>query len=94
MTLPDEFVDMFNTLLTNAKKKPKEFQLLGKIQYDYSHERDFVYGQKTGVFLGMLLGWWMGKFGDRPKGEDFMEIVDMFQEHLDEIKRSVSKLKD
>ena len=94
MTLPDEFVSLFNMLLTSAKEKPKEFQLLSKTQFDYTHERDFVYGQRTGWFLGMLLGWWVGKFGDRPNEEDFMEIIDMFQDHINEIKRSLSKLKD
>ena len=94
MTLPDEFVELFNRLLTDVKKNPKKFQLMTKIQYNYSHERDFVYGQRTGWFLGMLLGWWVGKFGDRPNEEDFMEIIDMFQEHIGEIKQSLSKLKD
>ncbi len=94
MTLPDEFVTVFNTMLTHAKKKPKDFQLLSKTQFDYTHEMDFFYGQKAGWFLGMLLGWWVGKFGIAPNAEDFMEIIDMYREHLDEIKRSVSNLKN
>jgi len=52
MTLPDEFVTVFNTMLTHAKKKPNEFQLLSKTQFDYTHERDFFYAQlQAGLFL-------------------------------------------
>ena len=94
MTLPEEFVSFFNNSLTQAKRKPKELQLLTKEQYKYSHERDFIYGQRTGYFLGMLLGWWLARYPINPTEEEWMEIMDMFQEHLDEIKRSVSGLKD
>ncbi len=31
MTLPDEFVTVFNTMLTHAKKNQKSFNLLAKI---------------------------------------------------------------
>jgi len=94
MTLPQEFVDFFNIVLTYAKEKPSVPQLIGKNQFGYTYERDFVYGQRTGKFIGMLHGWWMAKYGNNPTDEEFTEIVDMIQEHIDEIKRSVSGLKN
>jgi len=94
MTLPDEFVIFFNNALTEMKKESKVNQFLTKIQYDYTHEKDFAYGQKTGGFLGLLIGWWKARYAVDPNQEEFMEIIDMFQEHLDETKLSVSKLKD
>ena len=94
MTLPQEFVDFFNTVLTYAKEKPSLHQIIGKTQFGYTYERDFVYGQRTGKFVGMLLGWWMGKYKNNPTDEEFTEIVDMIQEHIDEIKLSVSNLKN
>ena len=94
MTLPDEFVDFFNTALTHAKEKPSVHQLISKTQFGYTYERDFAYGQRTGKLIGMLHGWWLGRYENNPTDEEFTEIVDMIQEHIDEIKRSVSNLKN
>ena len=94
MTLPDEYVSLFNTLLTSAKKEPKKTQIIRKDLFHYTHEKDFLYGERTGMFIGYLLGWWEGTFRQNPSEEEFTEIIDMFQEHIDEIKRSVSGLKN
>ena len=94
MTLPQEFVDFFNTVLTHAKAKPSLHQLIGKTQFGYTYERDFIYGQRVGKFIGYLFGWWLAKYDNNPTEEQLIEITDMIQEHIDEIKRSVSNLKN
>jgi len=94
MTLPDEFVTLFNFVVTELKKETKTDEFRSIIQYDYTHERDFVYGHKTGEFLGFLFGWWEARYGGDPNQEQMKEIIDMYREHLDEVKQSFSKLKN
>jgi len=65
---------------------------LNKEFWNYRSDDDFKFGHKAGVILGIILGYYIAKFGKVPSGEDLMEMTEMVESRRDEIKKSFADI--
>jgi len=63
---------------------------LHKSIWKYEHDFDFVYGQKSGMILGMIFGYYLAKYGIEPPEEELLEIVEKIQINIENIKNSIN----
>lgn len=63
--------------------------ILHKSIWKYQHDFDFIYGQKSGMILGMIFGYYLGKYGIDPPENELLEIVEKIQISIETIKNSI-----
>jgi len=65
---------------------------LNKEFWNYRSDDDFKFGHKAGVILGIILGYYIAKYGEVPSGEDLMAMTEMVESRRDEIKKSFADI--
>ena len=60
--------------------------------WNYRSDDDFRFGHKAGVILGIILGYYIAKYGKVPSGEDLTEMTEMVELRRDEIKKSFADI--
>jgi len=60
--------------------------------WNYRSDDDFRFGHKAGVILGIILGYYIAKYGKVPSGEDLSEMTKMVESRRDEIKKSFADI--
>ncbi len=65
---------------------------LNKEFWNYRSDDDFKFGHKAGVILGIILGYYIAKYGKVPSGEDLSEMTEMVESRRDEIKKSFADI--
>ena len=60
--------------------------------WNYRSDDDFRFGHKAGVILGIILGYYIAKYGKVPSGEDLSEMTEMVESRRDEIKKSFADI--
>ena len=60
--------------------------------WDYHYDDDFKYGHKAGVVMGIILGYYIAKFGKLPVEEDLTEMTKLVELRKEEIKKSFSDI--
>jgi len=65
--------------------------VLHKNIWKYEHDYDFVYGQKSGMIIGMIFGYYMTKYGINPPEAEMLEIVEKIQINIENIKNSIKR---
>ena len=60
--------------------------------WNYRSDDDFKFGHKAGVILGIILGYYIAKYGKVPSGEDLSEMTEMVESRRDEIKKSFADI--
>ncbi len=61
--------------------------------WNYRSDDDFKLGHKAGVILGIILGYYISKYGKVPSGEDLSEMTEMVELRKDEIKKSFADIR-
>ena len=61
--------------------------------WNYRSDDDFKFGHKAGVILGIILGYYIAKYGKVPSGEDLSEMTEMVELRKDEIKKSFADIR-
>ena len=61
--------------------------------WNYRSDDDFKFGHKAGVILGIILGYYIAKYGKVPSGEDLSEMTEMVESQRDEIKKSFADIR-
>ena len=61
--------------------------------WNYRSDDDFRFGHKAGVILGIILGYYIAKYGKVPSGEDLSEMTEMVESRRDEIKKSFADIR-
>ena len=61
--------------------------------WNYRSDDDFKFGHKAGVILGIILGYYIAKYGKVPSGEDLTEMTKMVESRRDEIKKSFADIR-
>ena len=61
--------------------------------WNYRSDDDFKFGHKAGVILGIILGYYIAKYGKVPSGEDLSEMTEMVESRRDEIKKSFADIR-
>lgn len=62
--------------------------VLHKSIWKYEHDFDFVYGQKSGMIMGMIFGYYLAKYGIEPPEDELLEIIEKIQTSIESIKNS------
>ena len=60
--------------------------------WNYRSDDDFKFGHKAGVILGIILGYYIAKYGKVPSGEDLSKMTEMVESRRDEIKKSFADI--
>ena len=63
-----------------------------KDHWKYNSEDDFKYGHKAGVVFGIVLGYYIAKYGKIPPEDDMMEMTKLVELRKDEIKKSFADI--
>ena len=66
-------------------------RLLHKNLWEYEHDFDFIYGQKSGMIIGLIFGYYVKKFGRHPDEVEMADIANTLQSYRDEIKKNSRK---
>jgi len=61
--------------------------------WNYRSDDDFKFGHKAGVILGIILGYYIAKYGKVPSGEDLSKMTEMVESRRDEIKKSFADIR-
>ena len=61
--------------------------------WNYRSDDDFKFGHKAGVIMGIILGYYIAKYGKVPSGEDLSEMTEMVESRRDEIKKSFADIR-
>ena len=61
--------------------------------WNYRSDDDFKFGHKAGVILGIILGYYIAKYGKVPSGEDLSEMTEMVESRRDKIKKSFADIR-
>ncbi len=93
MVLDKEFQDKIKSLIDECliphgiktHECEKEF-------WNYHHDDDFKYGHKAGVVMGIILGYYIAKYGKLPDNEDLTEMTHMVESRKDEIRKSFADI--
>ena len=64
---------------------------LAKMIWQYEHDFDFAYGQKIGMILGMIFGYYISQYNKSPPESDLLEISEMIQLRREDIKNSIRR---
>jgi len=93
MVLEKEFKEKIKSLIDDCLV-PHGFQIpeSDKKFWDYYSDDDFKYGHKTGEVMGIILGYYIAKYGKLPADEDLVEITKMVESHKEDIKKSFSDI--
>jgi len=65
---------------------------LNKEFWNYRSDDDFKFGHKAGIILGIILGYYIAKYGKVPSGEDLTEMTELVESRRDEIKKSFADI--
>ena len=63
-----------------------------KIFWDYNSDDDFKYGHKAGEVMGIILGYYIAKYGKLPSNEDLTEMTEMIESRKEDIKKSFADI--
>ena len=74
-----------------TSKDENSSPVLRKSIWKYEHDYDFVYGQKSGMIIGMIFGYYMTKYGINPPEDEMLEIVEKIQVNILNIKNSINR---
>ena len=93
MVLDKEFQDKIKSLIDECLI-PHGIQTheCDKEHWGFHTEDDFKYGHKAGLVLGIILGYYIAKYGEVPTGEDLTEMTEMVESRRDDIKKSFSDI--
>ena len=61
--------------------------------WNYRSDDDFKYGHKAGVVIGIIVGYYIGKYEKSPTDEDMIEMNEMVEMRMKEIKKSYSDIR-
>ena len=93
MVLDEEFQKKITSLIEEyLNPHGIETHECGKKFWNYRSDDDFKYGHKAGVVLGMILGYYVAKYGKVPTDEDLTEMTEMAESQRDDIKKSFSDI--
>ena len=94
MVLEKEFQEKIKSLIDECLI-PHGIQTLdcGKEYWNYRSDDDFKYGHKAGVVIGIVVGYYIAKYGKLPGDEDMIEMNKMVESRKDEIKKSYSDIR-
>ena len=93
MVLEKEFQDKIKSLIDECLI-PHGIQTheCEKEHWKYNSEDDFKYGHKAGVVIGIIIGYYIAKYGKLPDNEDLTEMTVMVEVRTDDIKKSFSDI--
>ena len=93
MVLEKEFQDKIKSLIDECLI-PHGIQTheCEKEHWKYNSEDDFKYGHKAGVVIGIIIGYYIAKYGKLPDNEDLTEMTIMVEVRTDDIKKSFSDI--
>ena len=60
--------------------------------WKFHSDDDFKYGHKAGVVMGIVLGYYIAKYGKLPDNEDLTEMTHLVELRKDEIKKSFADI--
>ncbi len=60
--------------------------------WDYHYDDDFKYGQKAGLVMGLILGYYIAKYGKVPTEDELLEMRKMVELRKEEIKKSFADI--
>ena len=63
-----------------------------KEHWKFNSEDDFKYGHKAGVVIGIIIGYYIAKYGKLPVDKDLTEMTEMVELRTDDIKKSFSDI--
>ncbi len=63
-----------------------------KEHWKFHSEDDFKYGHKAGVVMGIILGYYIAKYGKLPDNEDLTEMTKMVELRKYEIRKSFADI--
>ena len=64
---------------------------LNKMIFKYEHDFDYIYGNRVGYVLGLVCGYYVGKYGTNPPEEELLEISEAIQLRINDIKNNIKK---
>ena len=93
MVLEKEFKDKIKSLIDDCLV-PHGIQTheCNKKFWNYISDDDFNYGHKVGEVMGIILGYYIAKYGKIPTDEDLMEMTEMIELHKEDIKKSFADI--
>lgn len=74
------------TLIPHGISTPE----LKKTIWDYHYDDDFRYGEKAGMIIGLILGYYIAKYGKVPPKDELSEMTKILESRKEEIKKSFS----
>jgi hypothetical protein len=92
--LEKEFQEKIKSLIDECLE-PHGIQTLDceKEFWNYRSDDDFKYGHKAGVVIGIIIGYYIAKYGKRPGDEDMIEMNKMVELRKEDIKKSYSDIR-
>jgi len=63
-----------------------------KEHWKFNSEDDFKYGHKAGIVMGIIIGYYIAKYGKIPVEEDLLEMTKMVESRKDDIKKSFADI--
>jgi len=93
MVLEEEFKTKIGSLMDECLI-PHGIQTLEceKEHWKFNSDDDFKYGHKAGVVMGIVLGYYIAKYGKLPIDEDLTEMTEMVESRTDDIKKSFADI--
>ena len=93
MTLEKEFKTKIGSLIDECLI-PHGIQMheCEKEHWKFNSEEDFKYGHKAGVVIGIVVGYYIAKYGKLPNNEDLTEMTHMVELRKDDIKKSFADI--
>jgi len=93
MTLDEEFKTKIGSLMDECLI-PHGIQTheCEKEHWKFNSEDDFKYGHKAGVVMGIVLGYYIAKYGKLPADKDLTEMTEMVESRKDDIKKSFADI--
>ena len=93
MPLEEEFRKKMDSLIDEALI-PHGIRCahLDKHIWNYHYALDFLSGQKAGFVHGLIVGYYISKYGKTPTAEELDEMTAMIEARANEIKQTVSDL--
>ncbi len=90
MAFTKEFKDKIIVSIDEILKPHGEHSLfLLKTIWEYDNAFDFIYGQKTGLIIGFISGYYLATYGKKPSEIEVAEISEIVQLRKNEIRNSV-----
>ncbi len=93
MALEKDFQDKIKSLIDECLI-PHGIQMheCEKELWKFNSEEDFKYGHKAGVVIGIVVGYYIAKYGKLPLNEDLTEMTKMVEFRKDDIQKSFADI--